>query len=70
MRRWNGSYPALTDFTFMEEKKGKLFVNTPNALEGNEISKCDTSTAAISERREAGLVDGIGSEDEILGTNP
>lgn len=24
--------PALTDFTFVEEKKGKLFVNTPNAL--------------------------------------
>ena len=23
--------PALTDFTFVEEKKGKLFVNTPNA---------------------------------------
>ncbi len=27
--------PALTDFTFVEEKKGRLFVNTPNALEGN-----------------------------------
>ena len=25
--------PALTDFTFVEEKKGRLFVNTPNALE-------------------------------------
>ena len=29
--------PALTDFTFVEEKKGKLFVNTPNALEGNHV---------------------------------
>ena len=37
--------PALTDFTLMEDKKGKLFVNSPNALAGNEISKCDTSTA-------------------------
>ena len=27
--------PSLTDFTFMESKKGKMFVNTPNALEGN-----------------------------------
>ena len=31
--------PGLTDFTFMEAKDGKLFVNSPNALEGNEISK-------------------------------
>ena len=37
--------PGLTDFTFMEEKKAKLFVNSPNALDGNEISKCDTSSA-------------------------
>lgn len=29
--------PALTDFTFVEEKKGRLFVNTPNALEGNRV---------------------------------
>ena len=27
--------PALTDFTFVEEKKGRLFVNTPNALVGS-----------------------------------
>ena len=37
--------PAMTDFTFMEEKKGKLFVNSPNAIPGNEISKNDTSSA-------------------------
>ena len=47
--------PALTDFTLMEEKKAKLFVNSPNAIEGNEISKCDTSTAAY-QAKEAGLV--------------
>ena len=57
--------PALTDFTFMEEKSGKLFVNSPNALEGNEISKCDTSSAKY-QSEEAGLVDVLGSEDEIL----
>lgn len=28
--------PALTDFTFVEEKKGRLFVNTPNALKETE----------------------------------
>ena len=58
--------PALTDFTFVEEKKGKLFVNTPNALEGNHVSKCDTSSARF-QSEETGLVDGIGTEDEILG---
>lgn len=57
--------PALTDFTFMENKKGKLFVNSPNALEGNRVEVCDTSSAAF-QSEEAGLVDGTGSEDEIL----
>ena len=37
--------PGLTDFTFMENKEGKLFVNSPNALEGNIDSKCDTASA-------------------------
>ena len=58
--------PALTDFTFMEEKKAKLFVNAPNALLGNEISKCDTSSAAF-QAEEAGLVDFVGEEAQILG---
>lgn len=58
--------PALTDFTFMEEKKAKLFVNAPNALLGNEISKCDTSSAAF-QTEEAGLVDFVGEEAQILG---
>ena len=26
-------FPTLTDFTFMEEKKAKLFVNSPNSLD-------------------------------------
>lgn len=58
--------PGLTDFTFMESKDGKLFVNSPNALEGNEVSKCDTSSAKYQSET-AGLVDGIGTEEEILG---
>ena len=57
--------PALTDFTFMEANKGRLFVNAPNALEGNEISKCDTSSAAYQSEH-AGLVDVMGSEEDIL----
>ncbi len=58
--------PALTDFTFMEEKSAKLFVNSPNALAGNDISKCDTSSAAF-QSEEAGLVDFVGDEASILG---
>ena len=58
--------PGLADFTFMEEKEGKLFVNSPNALEGNEISRCDTSSAQYQSAT-AGLVDGIGTEADILG---
>ena len=57
--------PGMTDFTFMEEKSAKLFVNSPNALAGNEISRCDTSTAEYQSKT-AGLVDGIGTEEEIL----
>lgn len=58
--------PALTDFTFVEEKKGKMFVNSPNALEGNHISKCDTSDAKF-QSEETGLIDGVGTEEEIIG---
>ncbi len=58
--------PGLADFTFMEEKEGKLFVNSPNALEGNEISRCNTASAKYQSET-SGLVDGIGTEEEILG---
>ena len=57
--------PGITDFTFMEEKKAKLFVNSPNALDGNEISKCDTSAAAF-QSEETGLVDMVADEASIL----
>ena len=57
--------PAMTDFAFMEEKKAKLFVNSPNALEGNEISRCDTSAAAF-QSEETGMVDMVADEAAIL----
>ena len=56
---------AIADFVFMAED-GKLFVNSPNALAGNDVSKCDTASAKF-QSEEAGLVDMVGSEDEILG---
>lgn len=57
--------PALTDFTFIEAEKGKLFVNSPNAISGNDISKCNTASAKF-QSEEAGLADDIGTEAEIL----
>lgn len=57
--------PTLTDFTFMEGKKAKLFVNAPNALDGNTVEKCDTASAAF-QSEEAGIVDVIGEEADIL----
>ena len=57
--------PALTDFTFIEEK-GRLFVNSPNALDGNIDSKCNTASAEYQSKT-AGLVDAAGTEEEILG---
>ncbi|MCQ2500840.1 MAG: carboxyl transferase [Lachnospiraceae bacterium] len=57
--------PALTDFTFMEEKKAKLFVNAPNTLAGNHESVCDTASAKF-QSEEAGLVDGTGTEAEVI----
>ena len=57
--------PALTDFTFMEGSRAKLFVNSPNALAGNHTGKCDTS-AATFQSEEAGIVDVVGDEEQIL----
>ena len=57
--------PTLTDFTFMEGQKAKLFVNSPNALDGNYAEKCDTAAAAF-QSSEAGIVDVVADEAEIL----
>ncbi len=57
--------PTLTDFTFMEESKAKLFVNAPNTLDGNEVSKCDTASAAF-QSEEAGIVDVVADEATVI----
>lgn len=57
--------PTLTDFTFMESKSAKLFVNAPNALAGNSVDKCDTASAAF-QSEEAGIVDVVAPEEELL----
>lgn len=57
--------PTLTDFTFMEEKNAKLFVNSPNAIDGNSISKLDSASAKFHSEQ-SGMVDAIGEETSIL----
>lgn len=52
---------AMSDFTFMPEEGAKLFVNSPNAVEGNFAGKCDTSAAKF--QAAAGMVDVV-KEDE------
>ena len=56
--------PTLTDFTFMESSKAKLFVNSPNAIDGNSISKCDSSSPEF-QSKESGIVDVVADEATI-----
>nr|WP_027871049.1 carboxyl transferase domain-containing protein [[Eubacterium] cellulosolvens] len=56
--------PAMSDFTFMEND-AKLFVNSPNAIAGNTEAKCDTASAEF-QGTEAGTIDGMGTEAEVI----
>jgi acetyl-CoA carboxylase carboxyltransferase component len=55
---------SLSDFSFMEGKHARLFVNSPNALAGNNKEKNDTAQAAYQSK--IGLVDYIGETDEAV----
>ncbi len=55
--------PALSDFTFMEQTNGRLFVNAPDAITGNNVDQFDNTTAQF--RLETGDVDFVGTEAEI-----
>ncbi len=56
---------SYSDFAFMEEEKGKLFVNAPNTLDANQSTACDTSSAWYQATR-TGIVDGIGDESTMI----
>lgn len=59
--------PALSDFTFMTREEAKLFVNAPNVLDGNHVSKLDTA-AAEYQSANSGNIDGVFDTDaEVLG---
>lgn len=55
---------AISDFTFMVDS-AKLFVNSPNALDGNYEAKCDTASAQF-QGSECGSVDFVVSENDIF----
>ncbi len=55
--------PALSDFTFMEETKGRLFVNAPDAITGSNADKFDNTSADFQLKN--GNVDFVGTEEEI-----
>ncbi|MGN0408715.1 MAG: acyl-CoA carboxylase subunit beta [Bacteroides sp.] len=55
---------AMSDFTFMEKDNAKLFVNSPNALDGNYASKLDTASAKF-QSEESGVADFVGTQEEI-----
>lgn len=57
--------PALSDFAFIEKEHGRMFVNSPNAIAGNHVSKCDTASAEYQGGNN-GCIDGIGTTEEIL----
>lgn len=55
--------PTLTDFTFMESEHAKLFVNSPNTL---ECADAPEIASAKFQSEKVGVIDGIGTEDEVL----
>ncbi len=59
--------PGLSDFAYMTKENAKLFVNSPNVLDGNHVSKLDTASAAFQSEN-SGNVDAVcESELEVLG---
>lgn len=60
-----GILTELSDFTFMDAKNGKLFINSPNAIEGNNSDKCDTSSAKF-QSEESGNADVVAEEPELI----
>lgn len=56
---------SLSDFSFMAEDSGKLFVNAPNVIEGNYVAKCDTASAEF--QSSAGNIDFVlSNETEVM----
>lgn len=59
--------PAMTDITIMEKEKGRLFVNSPNALDGNRVSVLDTADAAYQAENNSQVDIIAEDETEVMG---
>lgn len=58
---------GLSDFAYMTKEDAKLFVNAPNVLDGNHVSKLDTASAEFQSVN-SGNIDGVfDTEMEVLG---
>ncbi len=55
---------SLSDFSFISENGAKLFVNSPNAIEGNYTAKLDTATADFQSK--SGTVDFVLEDDSSV----
>lgn len=55
---------SLSDFTLIEKKQGRIFVNAPNTLDENNVDKCNTAEASF--HSEAGMVDYIGEDETAI----
>jgi acetyl-CoA carboxylase carboxyltransferase component len=55
---------SLSDFSFISKNTGKLFVNSPNTIDGNFTAKCDT--AAAEYKATTGSVDFLFDDDETV----
>ncbi len=57
--------PTLTDFTFMTAEGAKVFVNSPNALDGNYAGKLDTASADYLSKNTS-MVDSVCDDDAAV----
>ena len=58
--------PALSDITFIVKDNAKLFVNSPNALDGNYAEKLDTAAADYQAGKSAVVDEVLEDEVELL----
>ena len=51
--RWRyGNHPGAYELYIHRIQNGKMFVNSPNALDSNYTEKCDTAAAAFRAKRQ------------------
>ncbi|MCR5626958.1 MAG: carboxyl transferase [Lachnospiraceae bacterium] len=55
---------GLSDFTFVEGKKGKLFISSPDSIKGNYEEKLDTASGAF--QASVGAVDVVEDDENTL----